>query len=125
LPYLPLAGGVLNDGASLALGTVAGTRIGTSATQKLSFWSAPPVTRPGPYTQGYSLSSKTLASYTPIVETTAFSGLATGQAGQPYAQVADLNNLRAAYENLRQFTENAVQVLNALINDHRSTGLSG
>ena len=88
LPYLPLAGGVLNDGANLALGTVAGTQIGTSTTQKLGFWNAPPVARPGPYTQGYAVSSKTLAAYTPIVEATAFSGIATGQAGLPYAQVA-------------------------------------
>ena len=125
LPYLPLAGGALGDGANLALGTAAGTRIGTSTTQKLGFWNAPPVARPGPYTQGYAVSSRTLAAYTPIVEATAFAGIATGQAGTPYAQVADLNNLAAAYENLRQFAENIAQVLNALINDLRSTGLTG
>lgn len=125
LPYLPLAGGVLNDGANLTLGTVTGTQIGTSTTQKLGFWNAPPVARPGPYTQVYAVSTRTLAAYTPIVETASFSGLATGQGGLPYAQVADLNSLRAAYENLRQFTENVAQVLNALLNDHRSTGLTG
>ena len=124
-PYLPLAGGVLSDGANLALGTGAGTQIGTSATQKLGFWNALPVARPGPYTQGYAASSKTLAVYTPVVEGGTFSGIATGQAGVPYAQVADLNNLRAAYENLRQFTESVAQVLNALLNDLRSTGLTG
>jgi hypothetical protein len=125
LPYLPLAGGALNDGANVALGTVAGTQIGTSATQKLGFWNAPPVARPAPFTQGYTVSTRTLASYTAIVEAATFSGIATGQAGQPYAQAADLNNLRVGYENLRQFTENVAQVLNALINDHRSTGLTG
>ena len=56
---------------------------------------ATPVARPGPYTQGYAVSTRTLAAYTPIVESTAFSGIATGQAGTPYAQVSDLNNLRA------------------------------
>ena len=54
LPYLPLAGGALGDGANLVLGTTTGTQIGTSTTQKLGFWNAPPVTRPGPYTQVYS-----------------------------------------------------------------------
>ena len=39
--------------------------------------------------------------------------------------MSDLNNLRAAYENLRQFAENVAQVLNALINDLQSTGLAG
>ena len=81
--------------------------------------------RPAPYTQGYAVSSKTLAAYTPIVAGSAFAGIATGQAGMPYAQVADLNNLRAAYENLRQFSESVAQVLNALLNDLRSTGLTG
>ncbi len=60
-----------------------------------------------------------------MVESNTFSGIASGQAGQPYAQVADLNNLRSAYENLRQFTESVAQVLNALLNDLRSTGLTG
>ena len=51
LPYLPLAGGTLGDGANLALGTTTGTRIGTATSQKLGFWGATPVARPGPYTQ--------------------------------------------------------------------------
>jgi hypothetical protein len=125
LPYLPLAGGTLTDGANVGVGTVTGTQIGTSATQKLGFWGASPVARPGAYTQGYTPSSKTLSAYTPVVESTAFTGLASGQSGQPYSQINDLNNLRAAYENLRLFTENLAQVLNSLINDHRSTGLTG
>ena len=57
--------------------------------------------------------------------TAAYAGLASGQAGSPYAQAADLNNLRSAYENLRIFSENTAQVLNALINDLRSMGLLG
>ena len=66
-----------------------------------------------------------LSAYTPIVESTAFSGINSAQAGTPYAQVSDLNNLRSAYENLRQFAENIAQVLNALIDDLQSTGLAG
>jgi hypothetical protein len=125
LPYLPLAGGTLGDGANLALGSSVGTQIGTSATQKLGIWGTTPIARPSPYTQVYATSSKTLAAYSPIVETTVFAGIGGGQAGTPYAQVSDLNNLRTAYENLRQLAENVAQVLNALINDLRSTGLTG
>jgi hypothetical protein len=125
LPYLPLAGGTLGDGANLSLGTTTGTQFGTSPTQKLGFWSANPVVRPGPYTQVYSTPSKTLGAYSPVVETTAFSGVGSGQGGTPYAQVSDLNNLRTAYENLRQLAENVAQVVNALLNDLRSTGLTG
>jgi hypothetical protein len=123
MPFLPLAGGTLNDGAALALGTVTGTKIGTAATQKLAFWGATPGTRPGPYMQTYSASTRTLGAYTSVVETTAFTGLAGGQSGTPYAQVADLNNLRLAYENLRVFSENVAQVLNGLLNDLRAIGL--
>ena len=125
LPYLPLAGGTLADGAQVALGSATGTQIGTSATQRLGFWSATPIPQPGPYAQVYNTSTKTLAAYTPIIETTAFAGLGSGQAGTPYAQVADLNNLRTAYENLRQFAENLAQVVNALLDDLQSTGLVG
>jgi hypothetical protein len=125
LPYLPLSGGTLGDGANLALGTTTGTQIGTTASQRLGFWGAIPVARPGPYTQTYTTSTRTLSAYTPIVESTAFSGISSSQAGAPYAQVGDLNNLRSAYENLRQFTENIAQVLNALIDDLQLAGLAG
>jgi hypothetical protein len=125
LPYIPLAGGTLAEGANLVLGSAVGTQLGTATTQKLGVWGATPVARPSPYTQVYSTATKTLAAYSSIVETTVFTGIASGQAGSPYAQVSDLNNLRTAYENLRQFAENVAQVLNALINDLRSTGLTG
>jgi hypothetical protein len=124
-PYLPLAGGTLADGANVALGSALGTQIGTATTQKLGFWSASPVPRPSPYTQVYTVSTKTLAAYTPIVESTAFSGIGSGQTGSPYAQVSDLNSLRGAYENMRLLAENVAGVLNALLNDLRSTGLTG
>jgi hypothetical protein len=125
LPYLPLAGGTLGDGASITLGTTVGTQLGTSTGQKLSFWNATPIVRPSPYSQNYTVSTKTLATYNPIVESTAFSGISNTQSGTTYGQVSDLNNLRAAYENLRQLTENVAQVVNSLINDLRSTGLIG
>jgi hypothetical protein len=124
-PYLPLSGGTLAEGANLSLGTAQGTRIGTSASQKLGFWNAAPTVRPAAITQQYVTSSRTLAAYTPAVQATPFGGINNAQSGTPYAQVGDLNSLRAAYENLRFFTENLAQVLNTLINDLRSTGLAG
>lgn len=43
---LTAAGGTLNDGANLAVGTSTGTKIGTSSSQKLGFFGAAPVVRP-------------------------------------------------------------------------------
>lgn len=40
-------------------------------------------------------------SYTPDAEDTTYTGINNLQLGDVYAQVADLNNLRVAYENLR------------------------
>jgi len=125
IPYLPLAGGTLTDGADVALGTTAGTRLGASTSQKLGFWGATPVAQPGSYVQTYSTSTRTLGPYTPAATATAYAGLASGQAGTPYAQANDLNSLRTAYENLRVFAENSAQVLNALVNDLRAMGLLG
>jgi hypothetical protein len=42
-----------------------------------------------------------LNSYTSAPVSTTYFGIATGVAGTPYAQVSDLNTLRAAVENLR------------------------
>jgi hypothetical protein len=125
LAYLPVAGGAMADGANVALGAAVGTKIGTAATQKLGFWDATPVARPGPYVQSYATSTRALAAYTSITASTAYAGLASGQAGAPYAQASDLNSLRAAYENLRVFAENTAQVLNALVSDLKAMGLLG
>jgi hypothetical protein len=125
LPFFPLAGGTLIDGASVTVGTAAGTQLGTAAAQKLGFWGATPGTRPGPYTQVYTTSTHILAAYTPIVETATFAGIASGQPGSPYAQASDLNNLRVAYENLRQLTENVAQLLNSVVDDLQVVGLLG
>lgn len=124
-PFLTPAGGTMNDGASLAAGASSGLKIGTSATQKLGFWNAPPVTRPGPYTQAYTATTRSLAPYTQIPLPGSFTGVSSGQAGSPYANISDLNSLRAANENLRVLTENSTQLLNALINDLKAMGLIG
>jgi hypothetical protein len=124
-PFLPLAGGAMADGSDVALGASAGTRIGTAPSQKLGFWSASPIARPGSYVQNYATVGRTLNAYTAAPASTAYSGLASGQAGSPYAAAADLNSLRTAYENLRISSENTTQVLNALLNDLKSMGLIG
>ncbi|AMV37372.1 hypothetical protein [Planctomyces sp. SH-PL62] len=124
-PFLTPAGGVLNDGATFALGSTSGLKIGTSAAQKLGFWNAAPVARPGPYTQAYTSASRSLPAYTPSPASGGFAGIAAGQGGSPYAQAADLNNLQSAYENLRVFSENTTKLLNALINDLKAMGLLG
>lgn len=41
--YLPLAGGTMTEGANIVLGTVTGTKIGTTVTQKIGWWNATPV----------------------------------------------------------------------------------
>lgn len=124
-PYLPLAGGALSDGANVSLGSAAGTKIGTAATQKLGFWNAAPVVRPGSYVQNYTVNTRTLGAYTAVPSATPYAGLAGGQAGSPYASAADLNSLRVAHESLRALSENTTQLLNALVNDLKAMGLLG
>lgn len=119
-PYLPLAGGTLTDGANVAVGTTTGTKIGTATTQKLGFYNATPIVRPGGFTQTYSTADKTIAAYTADVENAAYTGATDGE-----AKLADLNALRVAYENLRALAEDTTQALNALIDDLQSEGLIG
>ena len=64
-------------------------------------------------------------AYSPSAQTTSFPGIASGMSGTVYAGVSDLNSLRASYENLRAFVENAVQMLNAVVDDHQAMGLAG
>jgi len=124
-PFLTPMGGMLNDGASFPLGTGAGLRLGTSPTQKLGFWDATPVARPGPFVQNYTPSTRTVAPYVPTAAGASYGGIASGMPGSTYAQSTDLNHLRLAYENLRAHAENTTQVLNGLINDLKSMGLLG
>ena len=43
---LALAGGTLTDGASIVVGAITGTKIGTATTQKLGFFNATPIVQP-------------------------------------------------------------------------------
>ncbi len=122
-PFLPLAGGILNDAADIAVGTGSGTRLATSPIQKLGFWGATPVAQPGPYVQSYTTADRTISAYASVVQSTAFAGLDNTQSGAVYAKLADLNGLRLAYENLRAFSEDVAQALNALLDDLQAMGL--
>jgi hypothetical protein len=123
LPFVPIAGGSLLDGANLTLGAGSGTQLGTSASQKLGFWGTTPIPQPGPYSQEYTIADRTVSPYTAVVQSTPYSGISSEQPGAPYAQVSDLNSLRSAYENLRLFSEDLAQTLNALIDDLQAIGL--
>jgi hypothetical protein len=94
-----------------------------AAIDGLGFFGVTPVAQPAAYTQTYSTADRTLGAYTADDESVAYTGIDNAQGGTPYAQVTDLNALRTAYENLRAFTEDAVAMLNALVDDHQSLGL--
>jgi len=85
----------------------------------VGFYNTAPVAKPAAYTQTYSTADRTLAAYTANVQGTAYTGAADGE-----AKLADLNALRVAYENLRAFCEDAVQMLNAVVDDHQALGLA-
>lgn len=63
--------------------------IGANTGISIGFWGQTPASR------------QTLNAYTTDPETSAYSGIASGVGGTPYAQLSDLNILRLAYENLR------------------------
>jgi hypothetical protein len=44
--HLSVAGGTLDDGANVVMGTGTGTKIGTAVSQKLGFWGVTPVAQP-------------------------------------------------------------------------------
>lgn len=56
----------LDDGVDLAVGTSTGTKIGTSATQKIGFFGVTPVVQPSALTQTYTTADATLAALTAV-----------------------------------------------------------
>ena len=82
-------------------------------------------TQGGPVVQNYATADLTLSAYTPDTESVAYTGLATGVGGTPYARVTDLEALRAAYENLRLFVEDAVGLLNSVVDYFQERGTLG
>lgn len=97
--------------------------IAASGGVQLAFFGATGSARTAAYTQTYATATRTLSAYTSDPENSAYTGIDNAQAGTPYAKLTDLNALRVAYENLRVFVENAVQVLNQTIDDHQAYGL--
>ena len=85
--FAVLAG--LVDGVNVVVGTSSGTKIGTATTQKIGFWNVTPVVQ------------QVLSAYTTDAESSAYTGIDNLQVGTVYATVADLNQLRVAYETLR------------------------
>jgi hypothetical protein len=77
------------------------------------------------YTQTYSTADRTLSAYIADPESGAYSGIDNAQAGTPYAQLADLNALRVAYENLRAFAEDIAGMLNGAVDDLQTIGHFG
>lgn len=100
--------------------TITGTLTHTG--DEIGLNGATPVGPGGPFVQTYATADATLSAYTPDIENVAYSGIATGVGGTPYAQVTDLEALRAGYENLRAFTEDLAQQHNALLNFFQDRG---
>lgn len=90
---------------------------------KLAFFGATLVARAAALTQTYATADRTLSAYTADNESGAYTGIDNAQGGTPYAQLTDLNALRAAYENLRALTEDLAQFVNALVDDLQAYGL--
>lgn len=89
----------------------------------LGFLGAVAIARPAAYTQTYATATRTFSAYTSDPESGAYTGIDNLQVGNVYATVADLNQLRVAYETLRVFAENVGQLVNSLIDDGQSYGL--
>lgn len=89
-----------------------------SGAPRVGWFGATPVARPAAYTQTYSTADRTLSAYTSDPESSAYTGAADGE-----AKLADLNALRVAYENLRAFTEDLAQLVNAMLDDDQAYGL--
>ena len=118
-------GGIdLGASGNIVVGSTTGTKIGTATTQKLGFFNATPIVQPSAYTQTYSTADKTLSAYTSDPESSAYTGIDNLQVGTVYAQVADLNALRTAYETLRVFVEDIAGVVNSHTDDLQALGLA-
>lgn len=98
---------------------VNGSVVGRSG-GKISFLGGTPAAKPSALTQTYSTADRTLSAYTSNPESSAYTGAADGE-----AKLADLNSLRVAYENLRVFTEDLAQFVNALVDDLQAYNLEG
>ena len=88
----------------------------------LGLMAATPQDVPAGYAAGgYSSTAKTMPSYAPNVQASAYAGGLLNLLDA--ARVVDLNALRVAVENQRVFTEGVAQNVNALRTDLQALGL--
>lgn len=82
------------------------------------------ITKQGTFTIGSGTATdRTLAAYVANAQNTAYAG--TPAALTSAAQLSDLNLVRAAYENLRLYTEDLAGIVAGLVVDLRAVGIIG
>ncbi|MFI4962473.1 MAG: hypothetical protein ACHP6H_01300 [Legionellales bacterium] len=65
----------------------------------------------------------TLNSYTPNSQSSAYTGIASGVGGSPYAQLTDLNALRVAYQNLQASYDNLLGIVEQMMANMNALGI--
>lgn len=85
----------------------------------VGFYGTAPVARPGTYNLTGGV-DRTLGAYASDPESAAYTGAADGE-----AKLADLNALRAAYENLRTYVEDLAGIVVGTVTDLKTIGLVG
>jgi hypothetical protein len=108
---------IWDEAVNLVLGTGTGSQIGTASSQKIGIWANAPVVRPAAYTQSFTTQTRTINAYTTDTESVAYTGAADGE-----AQLADLNFLRVAYENLRVSHDNLLEAFTQVLDDLQLIG---
>lgn len=103
----------------IVLSTGTGTKIGTSATQKLGFFNATPIVRGTAFTQTYSTASHTHADVTQLAAPAGGTGTAAGGWDTAANRNLAITSINAAKTDIA----NIKQVLNALIDDLQALGL--
>jgi hypothetical protein len=88
----------------------------------IGVFGADPTGQAAALVQTYSTADRTLSAYTADNESASYTGIPDGSGDLPYAHIDDLNALRTAYENLRTFTEDLAQFVNALVDDQQTYG---
>jgi len=101
-----------NGSVSIGATITSAVNICASSVTTLGFFGVAGTTRTAAYTQTYATATRTINPSS----TSAFTGLADGQGGTPYAAVADLNTLRT--DMLAGF-----QALNQILDDLQGYGL--
>lgn len=116
-PLVEATGGDTNIDVTLRGKGSGGVQLSRSG-GKLGFFGVAVASRAAALVQTYATADRTLSAYTPDPETSAYTGAADSE-----AKLADLNALRVATENLRLFTEDLAQLVNAIVDDLQLYGL--